>query len=353
MKKSLLFLGVLLLMLSPLFSQGSGAFKQIDQWKHHRTLGIDVYSYIDSQNRLVAGFGRVGNIIITRDKIIEFAPRGEGPDEITRIYTVFLYKGDLAFVERPERIKVFTRKGETYVGKESKWLKRSPYIHIIKDGIFYDNKFFLAGMEGITPANEPYNYNYPEYFHLKVYADNGDSLKALIRKQITHPTRLLDMKLHVTGYNSDRVFYMAENELKVYVIPTKTLEVSKEVQLELPPFYKKMPENFYAWIDFKDPAKEIMIANEEWDMGYSSIQEIVVDGNYLVVQIRTPVEKMKKFALLFYNAETFKLERTVFLDDLLLDVKDGKYYCFANGNPSRDDNTDECIINIYRFEEKK
>jgi hypothetical protein len=339
-------------MLSPLFSQSSGTFKQIDQWKHERTLGIDAFSFIDSQNRLVAVFARSGKIIISRDKIIEFAPWGQGPDELLSLCTAFLYNGDIAFVEDPGKIKIFTPKGETYAWKETRWLKRSLYIHRIKDGIFYDNKFFLAGMEGIPPKGEPYNYNYPEYSYLKVYADNGDSLKQLIRKKVTPPTRLLDMRIHVTGYNSDRVFVMTENELKVYVIPTKTLEVSKEVQLEIPPFYKKMPESFYTWKDFIEP-KELMIAAEEWDMGYSSIQEIVVDGNYLVVQIRTPVEKMKKFALLFYNAETFKLEKTVPLDDLLLDAKDGKYYCFANGNPGRDDNTDECIINIYRFEEKK
>jgi hypothetical protein len=145
---------------------------------------------------------------------------------------------------------------------------------------------------------------------------------------------------------------MIENELKVYVVSTKTLEIIKEVQLEIPPFYKKMPESFYAWKEYKDRS-ELPLDIEKWDMGYSSIQGIAVDGNYLVVQIRTPVEKMKKFALLFYNAETFKLERTVFLDDYLLDVKDGKYYCYANGNPGRDENTDECIINIYSFEEKK
>jgi len=353
MKNLLLFFGVLFVLLSSLFSQSSGSFKQIDQWKHEGAFGINGFSFIDEQNRLVAGFAKTGHMIITRDKIIEFAPRGEGPDELTRVYTVFLYKEGLAFVERPDKIKIFTPKGETYSCKDTKWLKRGRYMHIIRDGIFYDNKFFLAGMEGIPPKGEPYNYNYPEYSYMKVYADNGDSLKQLVRKKITPPSLFIYMGSQVVGYNSDRVFVMLDNELKVYVVSTKSLEIVKEVQLELPPFYKKMPECFYAWKEYKDAAREQLIDLETWDMGYSSIQEIVVDGNYLVVQIRTPVEKMKKFALLFYHAETLKLERTVFLDDLLLDAKDGKYYCFANGNPGRDDNTDECIINIYRFKEKK
>jgi hypothetical protein len=352
MKKSLLCL-VMLLILST-FSQGSNSeFKRIDQWKHEGAFGIDLYSLVNPQNQLVVGLRLVGNMIITPDKIIKFAPRGEGPDEVTGFKTAFIYKGDLAIVERPDKIKIFTQKGETYTWKETKWIKRKQWIHVISDGIFYDNKFFFAGMEGIKADNEtPYSI-FKEYSYLKVYAENGDPIKQLIRKNFSQPTQFIQMTYQVAGYKSDRVFFMAENELKVYVVSTKTLEITKEVQLETPPFYKKMPEDFYAWKEYKDIARELMIDVETWDMGYSSIQEIVVDGNYLVVQIRTPVDKMKKFALLFYNAETFKLERTVFLDDYLLDVKDGKYYCYANGNPGRDDNTDECIINIYSFEEKK
>jgi hypothetical protein len=83
----------------------------------------------------------------------------------------------------------------------------------------------------------------------------------------------------------------------------------------------------------------------------SSITEAAVDGNWLVVQVRTCSAKEKKFALLLYNVENnFKLEKNVFTDDFLLDVKDGKYYCFANGDPGRDDDTDQCIINIYSWE---
>jgi hypothetical protein len=98
----------------------------------------------------------------------------------------------------------------------------------------------------------------------------------------------------------------------------------------------------------------ISIDVETWATGYSSITEAAVDGNWLVVQVRTCSTKEKKFALLFYNVENnFKLEKTVFTDDFLLDVKDGKYYCFANGDPGRDDDTDQCIINIYAWEKTK
>lgn len=146
MNKTLIFLGILLLSLLPLFSQINGEFKQVDQWRNNGTFGIDIYSIINPQNQLVAGFSMIGNMIITPRKIIKFALRGEGPDEVTGFKTAFIYKGDLAIVERPDKIKIFNKKGETYVWKETKWIKRSKWIHIIKDGIFYDNKFFFAGM---------------------------------------------------------------------------------------------------------------------------------------------------------------------------------------------------------------
>jgi hypothetical protein len=78
-----------------------------------------------------------------------------------------------------------------------------------------------------------------------------------------------------------------------------------------------------------------------------------VDGDYLVVQIRTCRDDMKKFALLFYSAKTFKLEKTVFLNDFLLGARAGKFYFFANGNPGRDEDTEEIVINVYAFEKKK
>jgi hypothetical protein len=85
-------------------------------------------------------------------------------------------------------------------------------------------------------------------------------------------------------------------------------------------------------------------------MGYSRINYVLVSGKSLVLQIRTCNDKMKKFALLFYNAETFKLENTVFTSDLLLGAKDGKFYFAAGGDPGRDHENDELVINICTLE---
>ncbi len=356
MKKNLAVGMVLLfLLLSPIFSQNEAEFKLVGQWKHEEIVGRDFFSYIDKDNHLVASLGRAGNLIITPDKVIKFAAFGQSPDELITLKTAFFYKGDLAMVELAEKIKIFTKKGETYRWKETKWLKRGPWVHFIKEGLFFDNKFFLSGMEGIYEEKGPLKSFYKAFFHLKVYAENGDCLKQLIRKPYDGPTLVMMMRYHLASYAKDRVFYLPENELKLLVISSKTLEVVKEVQLEVPSYYKKMPSTYYAWSDDqqqKSPAQQSR-EYEDWQTGYSAVQEMVVDGKYLVIQIRTEQEKLKKFALLFYNAENFKLERTVFLDDFLFDVKDGKYYTYANGNPAIDEDTDDCIINIYAFEKKK
>ncbi len=352
MNKAVWIVLLFFLFLSPLFSKESYEFKRIEQWKHKTVTGSDFYSFINPQNQLVMFFRLIGHKLISANKIVDFAPRGFGPDEMEFFYTVFDYRGDLAALERPNKIKIYSLKDGTYHWKKSLWLKRTPTFHRVKDGIFYQNKFFFTGMEGIVDHPEKSLSNCDRYSFLKIYDEQGNSLKQLIQKKELKPTFIMDMKFHVVGYHSDRVFFMAENELILHVISTTSLEEIKVIPLEIPSFYKKMPPNFYA------PAKKggstmTQIDLENWDMGYSSIQEVAVDGKYVVVSIRTANTKMKKFALLFYNADTYKLENTIFSDDYLLDIKDGKYYCFANGNPSLDDNTDDCIINIYSFRKKK
>ncbi len=220
---------------------------------------------------------------------------------------------------------------------------------MIKEGIFFDNKFFLTGYEPLEQTKNEEKVSY-----LKVYDDNGQPLKQLIRKTYTAPHRFNEIKYHIIGYKTDRVIFLPANKLKVTIVSAKKLEIIKEVDLEIPGFYKKMPEDFYIFKRYDNPKDNFRLDIETWATGYSSITEAAVDGNYLVVQVRTCSEKEKKFALLFYNAENnFKLEKTVFTDDFLLDIKDGKYYCFANGNPGRDDDTDNCIINIYAWEKAK
>jgi len=330
------------------FLHGAEVFKRIDRWGHDESFGCDFFSFIDSDNHVVGGFYMSENSIITPEKIVKFAPRGEGPGDIMSGCAAFPYKEDIIFFELNGKAKVFTKKNGTYDWKETRWFKTGKYGHIIKEGIFFDNKFFLTGYEQLDYKSNEWDASF-----LKVYDENGQPLKQLIRKTFTKPNRFSEMKYHIAGYKTDRVLFLPENKLNVTIVSTKNLEIIKEVDLEFSGFYKKMPEDFYVFKKYDNP-KNFLLDIETWATGYSGITEAAVDGNWLVVQVRTCSKKEKKFALLFYNIENnFKLEKTVFTNDFLLDVKDGKYYCFANGDPGRDDDTDQCIINIYAWEKTK
>ena len=159
------------------------------------------------------------------------------------------------------------------------------------------------------------------------------------------------MDYHLAVHNS-RIFLIVENELKVYEISPDKVAVIKETNLESPPFYKKMPGDFYSFKKYNSPGRELSRDINYWRTSYSRITNIAVEDGYLVLQIRAFEDETKKFAMLFYNADTFKLEKTVFIDDYFIGAQDGKYYFFAHGNPGRDEDVDDLIINIYSMKEK-
>lgn len=336
--------------ISGLYSLSAGAptFKRIDQWRKNEVVRFHLRSCIDKENQLIANFARVKHIfLMDKQKCIKWGLLGEGPDNVMSMYAIFPYKGDIAVVDMTQRMKVFTKKNGTYVWKETKWLARGKYLDTVFNGAYADNKIFLTGFEGLEyfPDRPIRNASF-----LKVLNDNGKFLKHLVKRSEDGIQKYIQMSTYVNSYKNDRVFHMFEDELKVTVISAKTLETVKEVKLETPPFYKKLPDDFYILKDTDNFSfAKLELAMENWTTGYSRINTCVVDGNYLILQVRTCSDKLKKFAILFYNAETFKLENTVFTNDFLLTAKDGKYYCYENGNPSVDENTDDMVINVYAF----
>lgn len=337
---------VLILVLVPLLLQG-GEFKRVDQWQFEDAFLSKVFCVIDKDHHILGGFARDGCRMITPDKVVPFLRFGQGPNEVTIYRTGFLYREDLAIFERADKIKVFTKKNGNYVWKATKWVKRPKNLHAIKNTIFFNNKFFVAGYE--STKRKDIN----EMFHLKVYSDDGKPLKSLIKIDYGKDHQYILMQNFVDSYKTDTVFFMFANQLKLYVVSASKLEVIKTLHLEMPAFYKKMPESFYTSKKYKNAMKGLRLDVETWQTGYSEIQDMVVQNGQLVVQIRTANEEMKKFALLFYNADTFKLEHTEMTDDYLLDARDGKFYMFENGDPGLDEDTDSCIINIYSFKGKK
>lgn len=250
----------------------------------------------------------------------------------------------LAIMESPTRIKIFQKKGETYDWKETVWLKRSPLFQVPQCAEFADGKWFIAGHECL-------NEDCTKISWLKVADDKGSILKNDIivfkySKAEALKRKFFEMRRYFVRYKNS-FFYFIENKLKVYVISIKNLKVEKIVDFNPPYFYKKMPDDFYIQKDYRNPLLEMKRDLDKWQVSYSRITRALVEGDKLILQIRTCRKDLKKFALLIYNADTFKAEKTFFIDDLLLGSKDGKLYFFANGDPGLDDEVTKTVINIY------
>ncbi len=345
--KKLINLYLFLILLSiPLLAEKT--FKIVDKWDHgEQILGRHWVSMMDKDGDIVGGFYMSGVRFITHQKVMVFAKRGQAPNDLMGYRALFDYKGDLAVVEMEGKIKVFTKTDGIYKWKETIWQKRGKYVQRIKDAVFIDNKFFMAGHNFQNMKKD----NSSDYALVTVYDLKGNQIKHLIKGTEKGITREMEKNYHVIG-SGEKVYFLAEDEPAVHIISTKTLEVEKKVQLETPGFYKKIPGDFYAFKRYQR-MNDLMKDIEKWISNYSRISFAGIAGNHLVLQVRTCSGDLKTFALLFYNLDTFKLEHTVFSDDFLLGVRHGKFYCYANGNPSIEDDTDNCIIHIYKWLESK
>jgi hypothetical protein len=344
--KSVLFIFIFFLLLARP-QTGAEGFSLVEQWHHDTEIfGHVRHSIVDTDNHIVGDFFKMPDQLISPQSVTAFAPRGQGPGDLMNSMALFPYRGDIAIVEMAGKIKVFRKKEGTYVWKKTVWLKRGRYAHIVRGGIFWANKWFLTGFNFLGMEKKT-----GRFALLTVYDEAGEHLKNLLKVEYSGPNRLTELDYYIVGVD-DRVFFLAENELKVKVIAADALKVIKEAPLKVPEFYKKMPADFYIFKRYDDPSENFSRDIEHWKTSYSRITGVVVDGNNLVLQVRTCRDKLKRFALLFYNIDNFKLERTVFIDDFLLGAREGKFYCYANGNPGWDEGADQCIINIYGFKDR-
>jgi len=349
MKKHIqkVIVSISVLMLSTVILQGAKDFKLV----HRLTYKDQIYGYfrgslIDSDNDIIVGFYGTPLRLFTPEKSIQFALMGQGPNQLTNLWAYCWYNNDLALFEMPNKIKIFMKKNDSYQWKETKWLKRGPFAHVPRGAVFFDNKWFIAGSNFHDMGGPTSKVSF-----VKIYGANGKPLKDLLFKQFKEPRMHIHMHYFILVCKN-RVLYLPENELKVTVIDPTELKILKEVSLETPVYYKPMPPDFYILND-SGKRSDLLKALEYWKYSYSRISKVVVDENQLVLQFRIFDEERKKFALLFYNAENFKLEKTVFTDDCFLGARNGEYYFYANGDPGFDEeDADKCIINVYRFEDK-
>ena len=350
MKKTcLLILVILSLAVGEFIRAESTDFKLIDTWDHgDKEIYTEIIDpLIDNQGNIVTMIGgKVGSRIISKTDNFIFAPFGQGPSDLLLVMAQCPYKNDIAFLEYPNKIKIFAKQDKTYVWKATKWLKQSYYPNLVRDMIFIDNKWITGGYKLLKEGS-----NVQLAALVNIFDEEGKLLKELLKKEFPTGKRYGSEDYYLT-VNNDLVFFMVEYELKVHEISPSRMVVIREIPLTIPPCYKKMPEDFYNFILYKED-KGLSLDYQRWKTGYSYITRVVVEDGYLVIQVRAFGENQKKFALLFYDLKNFNLTLTYPIDDYFLGARNGIYYFYRNGNPGYDEDTEQCIINLYSFKGKK
>ncbi|RPI72278.1 MAG: hypothetical protein EHM45_22460 [Desulfobacteraceae bacterium] len=349
MKKIFLVMLLIGILATGTFTQTVGGdFKLIDTWNHDdkEILTCVGDPIINDEGNVVARIcGKVGSVIISKKEVVSFAPFGQGPSDLYLMMAQCRYQNDIAFLEYPNKMKIFTRKDNTYVWKSQMWLKQGYYPYIVRDMIFIDDKWFTGGYKILKEGSKVQNAAL-----VNIFDEQGKLIKELLKKEF--PTGIRhEEDYYLTHYNN-RVFFMVEYELKVHEISATRMEVTQEIPLTIPPFYKKMPADFYNFVFYKEE-KGLSLDYERWKTSYSYIMRVAVEDGCLVIQIRTFGENQKRFALLFYDINNFSLKRTISIDDYFLGTRNGIYYFYRNGNPGFDEDADECVVNLYSFKEKK
>lgn len=332
--------------LSTLFGSGF-PLKKIDCWKHDQTYwGPISGSFLDFRGDLILKFNK-GPVVIDKNASVPFAFFGQGPDEISQLYTICEYNEDLALFEDINKIKVFKKTGSTFTSKQTVWLKRNPLPVLLKAALFYKEHFFLAGwnVQGVPTSPDTMNVA-----NLQIFEENSKSPgKYTIFETGVKADRQYEIDRLLVPYGK-HVLYLKQSEMKVVFVSLETLDVEKTIDLRIPSFYKPMPKNFYFRKDYKGNHKGYLMDLEEWSTSYSAITKAVLyKSDHLLLQIRTCSEQEGKFALLFYNLKNnCSLDGVTFMNDLLLAERDGNLYCYKNGNPDLDEDTETTEINIYR-----
>jgi hypothetical protein len=321
--------------------------KKLDTWKFERTYGKQIItSFWDSSGDLIVVFG-IQPVILNKNKCIPFATFGQGPDEIINLYACCEYNGNLALFEDVNKIKIFKKKGENYSSEQTIWLKRDPLPFFLKSALFYKGYFFLAGMkiQNFSQSNSM------DISNLQIYEESSKNwVKSLLSEMGLKPGRQYEIARFLIPFK-DYVLYLKQNELKIYYISVRNLEVEKAVNLVPPSFYKPMPKDFYARKDYKGNHREYLLDLETWATNYSAITKAVIYQNdCLMVQVRNCSKEGGKFALLLYDLKNnCSYKGYIFLNDLLLAEKNGIIFCYSGGNPGLDDEAKETQINIYKI----
>lgn len=319
-------------------------FTVTHQYKGDKPItGSFYHALVDDDECLIAAFSRNYVVIFDKDGMKQLASRGQGPNEVDAFWTMFFMKDKLVIEGMAGRMKAFSKKADGIYTEDKVLWKQMQGAHFAsRDMLCINEKLYNAG-QSTNLLKEKKNYTAT---YLRLFDKNGKFLEDIISKDKSSFKDEMNMSYYLAR-NGDLLFLFIENELTAYCVSLGKDEFLRTVPLKVPAFYKKMPDDYYTLMKDITP-KQFMLNLEKWRTTYSRITNVLVEGDWLVLQVRTCDEKLKKFALLFYHRKNLKLERTIFTDDLLMAAGNGKYYCFKGGSPLYDE-PEETVINIYEF----
>jgi len=344
MRKRLFFWGIVVFFLCCHFMY-SIEIKLLKQWRHNCDLGGEVsHCLLDNDDNIIL-VHRPGISLVNEKQFVNFAKWGQGPNEIENVYAICEYMDDLAVFEFLNKLKLFKKSAEGYSGKNRKWLKSNPSSYYLKDAFFVKDRFFLGGLVIISTQKGKLNGAL-----LKVYNDkSGQSEEDLIPVQYPEPSRYNEIRKHF-AVDGDHLFFLSQHEMKAYQISLNEIALEKTIEVKIPDFYVPMPKSFFVYKRYEDNLGFVRDI-ESWLTSYSAVTRMaVLQGGYLVIQVRTCNTNLKKFALLFYNIRnSFSLDKVFYMNDLLLAGRKDLLYCIHNGDPMEDEAANRLTIDVYQL----
>lgn len=319
--------------------------KLLKQWRHDCDLGGEISHCLLDHDDNILLVHRPGISLVNEKQFVNFAQWGQGPNEIDNVYAMCEYQDGLAVFESLNKLKLFKKSAAGYYGGNRKWIKSNPSSYYLKDAFFVKDRFFLGGLVIKSRQKDKLNGAL-----LKVYNDkSGQSEESLIPVQYPEPSRYSEIRKHF-AMDGDHFFFLSQHEMKAYQISLNKIALEKTIELEIPEFYVPMPKSFFIYKKYKD---DNGLWNDivNWLTSYSAVTRMtVLQGGYLVIQVRTCNTKLQKFALLIYNIRNdFSLDKVIYMNDFLLAGRKDLLYCIHNGDPMEDEEANRLIVDVYKL----
>jgi len=324
-----------------LASQPAKTLVEVDKWRYPE---IKLHGYIfdariDDDDNLILMFFKDGIFVVSKSAAYPISRYGQGPGEITNWRTMYLNQVHLVDVETSGKLLFFKKVGSLYKYDKVEWIKGLNNV-FVKSAEQHNSRWFFTGF---CYDNEAALKKGKLAGHFISVFENGNLKVKLLYREFPQKYYAHLIRTFIRE-KDDRFYVMIETEPKIYILDPQKLEITKEVKLQMPDNFIPAKEKTFL----RRPDKPVPLQYEEWELSYSRVENFLVSNDYLIVQIRNPFGQKGKFELLFYNPESFVLEKSLFINDVLLAEKNGAYYFLENGDPGLDEEAEKLIINVYK-----